>query len=405
MSRIIDKIIILALSVFAMCYTIHGNTFLVAFYTAIIISALDYYLIGRNDITFSMKQEKATEYVALVLEILIVVSYFFFPPIITIFPVVIYDSARSRNYIAIGLAAAILVMNLLSSDFGIGVILYIMLATVIAAVMCTYTEERLYIKKEYRSLRDNTEEQSAKLRSRNAELIRARDTEIYNAQLSERNRIAREIHDNVGHTLSRAILQMGALLAIHKEEPIHSELEGVRQTLDDAMNNIRSSVHDLHDDSIDVKASIDQMASELKGKYNVHVDLDIRDDTPRPVKYAIIGITKECISNIIKYSTNTDVDIRLNEHPSMYQLIIHDYTLGDSHIRLQNEAADTKDFGADSRNGNDNSVKHSKTDKKNKKDVDYGMGLENIRGRVESVNGNLTITNDNGFRVFVTIPK
>jgi signal transduction histidine kinase len=171
---------------------------------------------------------------------------------------------------------------------------------------------------------------------------------------------------------------MGALLAIHKEEPVHSELEEVRITLDDAMNNIRSSVHDLHDDSIDVKQNVIQMAAPLKDKYKVHMDIDIGEDTPRPIKYAIIGITKECISNIMKHSVSSDVDIRINEHPSMYQLIIHDY----------NE---------DSEPG---AVKSAE-----KSDTDIGMGLENIRSRVESVNGKLNITKDNGFKVFVTIPK
>lgn len=72
--------------------------------------------------------------------------------------------------------------------------------------------------------------------------------------LRERNRIAREIHDNVGHMLSRSILQMGALITIHKEEPLHGQLAGVGETLNQAMNSIRESVHDLHDESIDLRA-------------------------------------------------------------------------------------------------------------------------------------------------------
>ncbi|MCR5227044.1 MAG: two-component sensor histidine kinase [Eubacterium sp.] len=231
--------------------------------------------------------------------------------------------------------------------------------------------------RDLKKIRDDSEETNSRLRLQNTELMNARDTEVYNAQLSERNRIAREIHDNVGHTLSRAILQMGALLAIHKEEPIHSELEGVRETLDNAMNSIRSSVHDLHDDSIDVKASIADLVKPLNEKYSVHMDLDIGDNTPRPVKYALIGITKECISNIIKHSSNTDVDIKLNEHPSMYQLVIHDY----------------------------NSEKTVSSKKELSNFEDFGMGLENIRGRVESVNGTLSISTHNGFRVFVSIPR
>ena len=149
----------------------------------------------------------------------------------------------------------------------------------------------------------------------------------------------------------------------------------------DAMNSIRSSVHDLHDDSINVKTGIYQMAELLKDNYNVSIDIDVGEKMPRAVKYAVIGITKEAISNIVKHSSNKDVIISLNDHPSMYQLIIHDYN--DS--------------------GNDAAI--SGKISKNSTGSDTGMGLENIRSRVESVNGNLTITTDNGFRIFVSIPK
>ena len=39
------------------------------------------------------------------------------------------------------------------------------------------------------------------MREKNRKLLEEQDTEIYMATLKERNRIAREIHDNVGHML------------------------------------------------------------------------------------------------------------------------------------------------------------------------------------------------------------
>ena len=378
MSRIIDKILIQALSVFAMYYMIHGNTFLVVFYSSIILNALGYYLISTEEISFKMKPQSKKELTAFIIEIAFTLVVMFFPVTIVVLPVIYYDIARSRNYIAAGLGLISILNSISSISSDPKVFLYIILISILSVILCIYTEEKNAIKREYKKLRDDSSEKNTRLRSQNVELIQARDTEIHNAQLSERNRIAREIHDNVGHTLSRAILQMGALLAIHKEEPIHSELEGVRATLDDAMNSIRSSVHDLHDDSIDVKGSILQLADSLNGKYNVHMDIDIGDETPRTIKYAIIGITKEAVSNIIKHSTNSDVDIRLNEHPSMYQLIIYDYNA----------------------NG-----KSEKSDTSKLSGSEPGMGLENIRGRVEAVNGKLNITTDKGFKIFVSIPK
>ena len=372
MNRLIDKTLLIALTVYTMSLFVNGTAFIVCIYTAIICAALNYYLLSTDRADFKIKFTDLKERIAFILEIGVIIATFIFPDLIPLIPLLMYDIARSRNYYAFAAAVIIII-----SYFVYPTSLLIIILSVLAITLSIKSEMVSIYYRDLKKIRDDSEETNSRLRSQNTELMNARDTEIYNAQLSERNRIAREIHDNVGHTLSRAILQMGALLAIHKEEPIHSELEGVRETLDSAMNSIRSSVHDLHDDSIDVKASIADLVKPLNDKYTVHMDLDIGDSTPRPVKYALIGITKECISNIIKHSSNTDVDIKLNEHPSMYQLIIHDYS-ADNTVSSKKELSNFDDFG---------------------------MGLENIRGRVESVNGTLSISTHNGFRVFVSIPR
>ena len=379
MNRIIDKIIILAISLYAVSSMLGGTAFMICIYAAIIFSALNYYLIRGEKSNNSMKPESDGEWCAFFLEIIVAVIAVFYAPAVSLVPIVIYDSTRSRNYIA-GVLSVIAVINSFL-EYGPYRTLFIILISVLAIILSIKSERLSILSKDYRRIRDDSAEKNTRLQSQNMELINARDTEIYNAQLSERNRIAREIHDNVGHTLSRAILQMGALLAIHKEEPVHGQLEEVRQTLDSAMNNIRSSVHDLHDDSIDVKASIGQMAELLKPNHNLNVDIDIGNNMARPVKYAVIGITKESISNINKHSKNKDVTISLNEHPSMYQLVIHDY------------------------DGSKENAEQKKSSSDSASDHEVGMGLENIRSRVESVNGTLTISTDNGFRIFVSIPK
>lgn len=63
-------------------------------------------------------------------------------------------------------------------------------------------------------MRDTDTELKLVMEQRNRELLEKQDNEIYLATLRERNRIAREIHDNVGHMLSRSILQVGALATI-----------------------------------------------------------------------------------------------------------------------------------------------------------------------------------------------
>ena len=89
--------------------------------------------------------------------------------------------------------------------------------------------------------RDNSKELTTQLVEKNKAMQRNQDYEIYLATLKERNRIAREIHDNVGHMLTRSILQLGALSVINKDETVGEAINDLSGTLNTAMTRIRSS--------------------------------------------------------------------------------------------------------------------------------------------------------------------
>lgn len=208
-----------------------------------------------------------------------------------------------------------------------------------------------------------------RLKSKNRELLESQDATVHVAMLQERNRIAREIHDNVGHMLSRTILQMGALMTIYKDEPLNGQLQSVSDTLNEAMNNIRESVHDLHDESIDLRQAIYEAVSDMKKDYTVKVDYDMSNDIPRAVKYCFISIVKEAMSNIVKHSNANSVVVIVREHPGFYQMAIED-------------------------NGTEN-----------KKNKEAGIGLSNMTDRVEGLSGTIHISNENGFKILISIPK
>lgn len=217
--------------------------------------------------------------------------------------------------------------------------------------------------------RDNSTELNLALKEKNRSLMEKQDYEIRMATLRERNRIAREIHDNVGHMLSRSILQVGALTTIYKEEPMHGQLMSVNETLNTAMNNIRESVHDLHDDSIDLKQAIYELMKPLQENYRVKLDYDMSLVVSSEIKYSFLAIVKEALSNMVKHSDANQVTILVREHPAFYQLCIED-------------------------NGT-----------KEPKSLEGGIGLENMRHRVEALNGIFHTKYENGFKVLVTVRK
>jgi signal transduction histidine kinase len=207
-------------------------------------------------------------------------------------------------------------------------------------------------------------------KKRQDELRKNQDYEIQTATLTERNRIAREIHDNVGHTISRSILQLGAIMTINKDETLKELLNGLKNSLDTAMNNIRESVHDIKDESIDLEYIINDIIKDYKD-LNIDFDYDMNVYTSKELKYCFISIIKEALTNTVKHSDATKVNIVIREHPALYQLLVED-------------------------NGSGN---------KGDKSDNTGIGLDNMKERVYAFKGNILITNNNGYRIFVSIPK
>ena len=81
---------------------------------------------------------------------------------------------------------------------------------------------------------------------------------------------------------------------------------------------------------------------------------------------------------MMRHSNADSVNILLREHPALYQLCIEDNgTLGSEILNVQAEM----------------------------ENVSGGMGLSNIRDRVKALGGTVQITQEKGFRIFVTIPK
>lgn len=221
---------------------------------------------------------------------------------------------------------------------------------------------------EYHQVRDDTTEATMLLEKRNKELIKNQDYEVELATLAERNRIAREIHDNVGHLLTRSILQVSALLVMHgKEAGLKEELQSVRETLTDAMDNVRQSVHNLYDDAVDLR----QQLTLLVDAFSFCPAELVFDCGPMPRKmnYAVIAITKEALNNIARHSNATRAEISVLEHPSLYQIIISD-------------------------NGTKESTAGSK-----------GIGLSNMEERIRAFDGIFHIDRSNGFKIFISIPK
>ena len=211
------------------------------------------------------------------------------------------------------------------------------------------------------------------------ETMKNADNEVYMARLKERNRIAREIHDNVGHMITRVIVQLQALKIINKDPGVGEQLESVSQTLDLAMTSMRKSVHELHDESIDLSIGINDITSTLPKRFEVTVNTVIDSPADNALKSNILGIIKEAVTNIAKHSDGDKVLIEVVENISFWRVKIHDN--GNNPVR-EFELSSSEMTG------------------------EGGIGLNNIASRAGAVGGRASVLSDkDGFTVMVTIPK
>lgn len=287
---------------------------------------------------------------------------FFFPPLRFFLPLVIYDLQGLYRVIWIApilfhMEQSVLLPDLFLLTAG-GISLYLSRQSALYtdALSCLYM------------IQDDTREKSLHLEQKNRELLEKQEYEIRLATLSERNRIAREIHDNVGHLLTRALFQLGAMQVVFKNQgELSEQLTALKETLDSAMDNVRTSVHDLHEDSVDLETSLQKLAKEFQFcpvRLSCHAHI-----TSREMKSCLIAIVKEALANIARHSNATKAAVTVLEHPGFCQLTV-----------------------------SDNGTLEKGT-------TPGGIGLINMQERVEAFHGIFRTEQKNGFRIFISIPK
>lgn len=282
-------------------------------------------------------------------------------------PLMLYDSLLFYHPVSLAAVCVTGFFTLLQLPY---VLLFPYLITfVCSAFFCHYSQQIKKLLYRLHLERDESKENAILLRERNQALREKQDYEIHVATLSERNRIAREIHDNVGHMLTRSILQTGALKVINKDPGLSAPLSDLHDTLNTAMNSIRTSVHDLHNDSIDLHDVLNDIISQIPTP-SIRLEYDIEGILPQNIKYAFISIIKEAVTNMQKHSNADSAQITVREHPGFYHLEIRD-------------------------NGSTDNLPESEN----------GIGLMNMKERVLALGGTIRFSTDNGFCINISIMR
>lgn len=374
MNRLFDKSIVLACCIAAAMGLAVDARLVAAFCLGVIATSL-------AEVAQGNRTRRASETASYVY----IIAAVFVPPFVPLAPLAFYDIARrvrrEHAWVALGIGSVFafaLIADLRTDALTARTLLLTAILSVAATLLSLRTAQLEREQQRMRRTRDELQERALALEARNRDLADRQDYEVELATLAECARIAREIHDNVGHQLTRASLQTEALRVVHANEPrIAADFADVKRTVDEALQLVRTSVHSLNDNAVDLSVQLDCIVEGARSDGGPQVELEVlAEHAPANVANCFAAVLREALSNAMRHAHAKTITVRCMEHPSFYQLIV-------------------TDDGADATPASSSNVVE-------------GMGLASMRERVEALGGTFTAglrAGAPGWRVFATVPK
>lgn len=199
-------------------------------------------------------------------------------------------------------------------------------------------------------------------------------------QETERRRIARDLHDALGHTLVLAKLRLAGVAAEHPGgEALLAELGAV---LDQAAGETRRIAHELRPatlESLGLSAALRMLPEQDRSRGGPRVSAsvdDVDDSLPAAAHVVVYRIVQEALTNARKYAAGANVSVRVRSHPGSLEAVVED---------------DGPGFDA-------TAVRHA--------DAGGGWGLVTMQERARMLGGRLQITSKlgRGTRVHLELP-
>jgi len=155
-----------------------------------------------------------------------------------------------------------------------------------------------------RHLREGAQERSRLLRH------------IITAQEAERKRIAMELHDESGQTLTALLFSLRALANETDDENMQKALLAIRDETADTLTRLRSLAVELRPPALDelgIEAALEKLVADYRRKHAVDIELACTvEAVPGDVEsLAVYRIVQECLTNIVRHSQATRALIRL----------------------------------------------------------------------------------------------
>ena len=192
---------------------------------------------------------------------------------------------------------------------------------------------------------------------------------------NERKRLARELHDTIGHALAGMAVGVDACITMIDKNPqlAKAQLKVISKAIRKGMKDVRNSLNKMRPDFLQqyrLKEAIEKMKEEISDVTDLKINLNYQiDETGFDTKIEdiLFRVIQESITNSIRHGLATVVDIDIYKENNLLCLKIKD-------------------------NG------------KGCKAINYGFGLKQMVERVSQIRGDINFYSENGFITEIKIP-
>jgi two-component system, NarL family, sensor histidine kinase DesK len=185
-------------------------------------------------------------------------------------------------------------------------------------------------------------------------------------RVAERERIARDLHDVLGHTLSSIALKAELAGRLFHDQPRRAlaEINDVEQISRDALDDVRNAIHGYY--AGDIRTEFERAESMLHAA-GIQTERRFETITMDPAQERVLALAlREAVTNVVRHAKAKLCKLALYRSTTAYRLEVADDGCGGS--------------------------------------ITEGLGVRSIRARVEAVGGSVAWHSEAGTRLVIVLP-
>ncbi|MFE8598109.1 sensor histidine kinase [Archangium violaceum] len=146
------------------------------------------------------------------------------------------------------------------------------------------------------------------------------------AVVEERSRLAREIHDGLGASLSSMIIQAEYILGMARDDSLRSEIQELKNTAEESIEELRRNLQMMREDF-----ELTQGLEDYVKTFGLRTQVDLRFERTGlarklspDAQLALFRILQECLSNAVKHAQPRQVQVKLDYELDKVHLSVRD---------------------------------------------------------------------------------